>query len=80
MACEISGEVFVSKKNSIWDEINSRNFSSDNKRGLSLQILFGGAGRFGRFKSNRMALWSDMTILVYKQDLTLSSSLLSSKK
>lgn len=61
-ACEISGEMFVSKKNSIWDEINSAHLLSDNKRGLSLPILFGG-GQFGRFKSNRMAQWSDMTIL-----------------
>lgn len=54
VANEISGEVFVSRKSSIWDEINSTNFSSD-RRGLSLQILFGG-GRFGRSRSNWMAL------------------------
>lgn len=55
VACEISGEELVSRKNCIWAEMNFTKSSSKSKRGLSLQILFWG-GRFGRSKSNRKAL------------------------
>lgn len=73
------GKYLSLEKSQFGIEINSTNFSSNNRRGSSLQILFEG-GRFERSRSKRMAPCSDITILVYEHILTLGNSLLSNKK